>query len=261
MTREGDEWERARLSLVPDERLWELLHENSKTHRYSGVPSDSVVAEVMASLWEELPYLGHRRVPLPPSTLLSVPLGDVLVRRRTPQAFRGESLSLADLSAILLAGYGAVDRPSAVGSRVFRVAPSAGALYPLELYVYPTAVDGLDRGLYHLHAIDRELRLLADTTPGEIASVLVQPELATVASAIVFITAVFERSTFKYGERGYRFVLLEAGHVAQNMNLAAAALGKATVNIGGFFDAEVDRLLGIDGIEHGTIYVLAVGQP
>ena len=77
---------------------------------------------------------------------------------------------------------------------------------------------------------------------------------------IVFITAVFERSVFKYGDRGYRFVLLEAGHVAQNINLAVTALGLGCVNIGGFFDRDIDEFLGIDGLTHSSVYLMAIGK-
>jgi SagB-type dehydrogenase family enzyme len=71
---------------------------------------------------------------------------------------------------------------------------------------------------------------------------------------------MFERSTFKYGERGYRFVLLEAGHVAQNLSLTACALGMGCVNIGGFFDRKVDELLELDGLHQSTIYMAGVGD-
>lgn len=74
------------------------------------------------------------------------------------------------------------------------------------------------------------------------------------------VDAVFERSTFKYGDRGYRYALLEAGHVAQNLNLAATALNYGCVNIGGFFDRKIDQFLGLDGLTHSTIYMMLIGQ-
>lgn len=80
------------------------------------------------------------------------------------------------------------------------------------------------------------------------------------SSLLVFITAMFERSIFKYGDRGYRFVLLEAGHAAQNLNLVSNALGLGSLNIGGFFDREMDDFLGLDGITHSTIYMVAIGK-
>jgi SagB-type dehydrogenase family enzyme len=88
---------------------------------------------------------------------------------------------------------------------------------------------------------------------------LVQPELAQGASLIIFLTAIFERSIFKYKERGYRYILLEAGHVAQNLNLVANAFGLGCVNIGGYFDREIDDLLDLDGVTHSTIYMIAIG--
>jgi SagB-type dehydrogenase family enzyme len=77
---------------------------------------------------------------------------------------------------------------------------------------------------------------------------------------MVFITALFQRSTFKYGPRGYRFAFLEAGHVAQNINLASTAMGLGSVNICGYFDREIDELLGIDGLKHSTIYMIGIGK-
>jgi SagB-type dehydrogenase family enzyme len=77
---------------------------------------------------------------------------------------------------------------------------------------------------------------------------------------VIFITSVFERSVFKYGDRGYRFIFLEAGHVAQNINLVAYGLGLASVNIGGFLDRRVDDFLGLDGLTHSTIYMIAIGE-
>ena len=78
-------------------------------------------------------------------------------------------------------------------------------------------------------------------------------------AAPLFVTAEFARSTFKYGERGYRFVLLEAGHLAQNVNLAAAGLGLGCLDVGGYYDRQVDEWLGLDGVTHSTVYLLALG--
>ena len=98
-----------------------------------------------------------------------------------------------------------------------------------------------------------------DETP-KVAEALLQPDIAQDASLILFLTAVFERSIFKYADRGYRYILLEAGHVAQNLNLVANGLGLGCVNIGGFFDRQVDDLLDLDGLTHSTIYIIAIGK-
>jgi len=140
--------------------------------------------------------------------------------------------------------------------------PSGGALYPLEIYFYTEYVEGLAAGLYHYNPSANNLRhLFAGGLSNQIAVALVQPDLMRGSSVMFFITAVFERSTFKYGDRGYRFTLLEAGHVAHNMNLTALGLGLGSVNIGGFFDRQIDELMGLDGVKHSTIYLLGVGKP
>jgi SagB-type dehydrogenase family enzyme len=92
-----------------------------------------------------------------------------------------------------------------------------------------------------------------------ISARLAQPEIARDASLIIFITALFERATTKYGERGYRFALLEAGHVGQNLALVASALDVAAMSVGGYFDYLIDELIEIDGITHSTVYLHAFG--
>jgi SagB-type dehydrogenase family enzyme len=86
-----------------------------------------------------------------------------------------------------------------------------------------------------------------------------QANLAFDASLMLMITAAFNRSTFKYGARGYRFALLEAGHVAQNVNLAVTELGLGCFNVGGFYDRVADRFLGLDGLGQSTVYMTAIG--
>ena len=87
-----------------------------------------------------------------------------------------------------------------------------------------------------------------------------QPDVIESAAAVILITAVFQRTTFKYGERGYRFALIEAGHVAQNIDLIAGALRLPAANLGGFFDREVEALLDVDGVEQSLVYAVAVGS-
>jgi len=254
-------WEQICLSEPEDERVWELYHENSKTHRFSSGPADAEAVAVMLRLSEDLEYAGMEAVDLPELDLPPAPLREAILGRRTPLSFADRPLALGDLSCLLQAGYGTVPRPSVVGQRVFRTVPSGGALYPLEIYVYARSVADLDEGLYHFRATRPAVqRLETPTTVDLIAPMFVQPDLIRTAGAVIFVTAVFERSTFKYGERGYRFALLEAGHVAQNISLTATVLGGAAVPLGGFFDREVEELLAIDGVEHSMLYAVAVGS-
>jgi SagB-type dehydrogenase family enzyme len=172
------------------------------------------------------------------------------------------TLTLRRLSTLLHYAYGvrAYDDSTPL-HRSLRVVPSAGALYPLEIFVYCKHINGLASGLYHYNSVKMNLRRLrqADETR-KLTAAIIRPDVTLGSSLLIFITAVFERSVFKYGDRGYRFVLLEAGHVAQNINLAANALGLGCLNVGGYYDREIDEYLDLDGVTHSTIYVVAVGK-
>lgn len=194
-----------------------------------------------------------------------MPLGAAITNRVSIRNLRPTTLALGDLAALLHHAYG-VTRSNAGTDmpRSFRAAPSGGALYPLEIYVHTKHVAGLDPGLHHFSVLSNELRQVraGDLSPRIYdALVFFQSHLAYNATALFFLTAVFERSTFKYGARGYRFILLEAGHVAQNLCLAATALGLGSLNIGGYYDDKVDDLLGLDGLTQSTVYMVAIGVP
>ena len=141
--------------------------------------------------------------------------------------------------------------------------PSGGGLYPLELYVLARHVTGLTSGVFHYSAISHAAEPVREfSLPDRFLSELFlgQPYVAA-AAAIVVVTAVVERSLWKYGDRGYRYILLEAGHAAQNLNLAATALGLGTFNLGGFFDADLAGLLGLDEEFEVPLYGIAIGMP
>ncbi|WP_225421557.1 SagB/ThcOx family dehydrogenase [Sphingomonas parva] len=257
-------WERAAIGQGAPDLLWEWFHENSKTGRFDPFPTnDAVVAEMQARL-ESLDYASYPLVALPQTrTPLAAPLDEVLAARESARGMAPGPVTLEQLGSLLFWAYGVTrDNVGTVHPRPFRTIPSGGGLYPLELYFHSSHVEGLAPGLYHYSAAHHHLRRLAAGDHGDrIAAALVQPELAASASIVFFVTAMFERSTFKYRDRGYRFVFLEAGHLGQNLTLAAIAMGLKATSIGGFFDRDVDKLLHIDGINHSSIYLCAVGHP
>jgi len=200
--------------------------------------------------------LARPAVPLPQASLPEVALADAIRRRRSARAFGGGSVTLHELAALLDAAYGVTSRSEGV---LFRSVPSGGALYPLELYVRAARVDGLEPGLHHLDPLRRVLERLADRGP--VVPLSPYDEFLDAAAALVVVTGVFWRSRFKYGLRGYRFTLLEAGHVGQNLLLAAVALDLAALPVGGFYDRRVERVLGVDGVNESPLYLFAVGRP
>ncbi len=138
---------------------------------------------------------------------------------------------------------------------------SGGALYPLELYVIALAIDGVEPSVSHYNPFRHSLELLGPVDRKSVRSTLVDPALADAAGALIVVTALFWRSRFKYGARGYRFSLLEAGHVVQNALLAAAALRLQALPVGGFYDRRLDGLVGADGLDEASVYALLLGGP
>ena len=257
-------WQDIYLPASQDERPWELFHENSKLGRYQQPLSDDQVLSRMATFYDSLPYEGYHRIQLPePFFPLQAPLGETMVKRNSVRTFRTSPVSFTHLAALLQYSYGVTrSNEGTPFPRPFRTVPSGGALYPLEMYVHVKNVEGLPPGLYHFNPAQNSICcLLEGDQTAHIAQAVVQPAVIKESAIQVFLTAIFERSTFKYGDRGYRFVLIEAGHVAQNMNLVSTSLGLGLLNIGGFFDREIDDWLSIDGITHSTVYMLALGTP
>jgi SagB-type dehydrogenase family enzyme len=259
----GEIWQEVLLPSGNEDHIWELFHENSKIGRHSNGLSNEEVRERMAEFHESLPFEGYPTVGLPQSLMpLPLQLDKAIVSRVSVRDLVPCMLNLETLSTLLHYAYGMTrENKNTTLPRPFRVVPSGGALYPLEIFFHTAYVEGLRAGLYHYNPSKNRLCLLQEKNSSQtISEALVQSNFAFDACLIIFITAIFERSVFKYGDRGYRFIFLEAGHVAQNVNLVAHALGFASVNIGGFLDRLVDDFLGLDGLTHSTVYIVAIGK-
>jgi SagB-type dehydrogenase family enzyme len=251
------------LPLSTDDQLWELFHENSKLSKYGAPRSDREILATMRSMHEALVYEGYPHIALPdPIKPLNLTLDRAIIARSSVREMTPSPLALNDVATLLDYAYGVTRENAGTSSpRAFRVIPSAGALYPLELYFYSNHVENLSAGLYHYNARHHYLTMVQTIEePAGLAACLVQPQLALTSSILFVISALFERSLFKYGERGYRFIMLEAGHLAQNFNLVGHALGLGAVNIGGFFDREIDRFMKFDGVTQSAIYLVALGK-
>ncbi|MBB2909820.1 SagB-type dehydrogenase family enzyme [Streptosporangium becharense] len=247
-----------------EEAVWESYHENSKTSRatphlyFDRHPSDSTVVAMMNRLRETKPHRDRPRIALPYDLPGSeIDLDEALTGRESARGFGPGPIATADVAKVLRCAYG-VTRSNADGTypRPFRTVPSGGALYPLELYVWARDVTGLGRGLHHYDPTTHELH---DLGPFEAGGCFVQKDLVAAAPAVVLVSAIFQRSAYKYGERGYRFVLIEAGHAVQNAVLAACGRGLAAVPVGGYFDRELDALMGLDGLHESVVYTLLLG--
>lgn len=208
-------------------------------------------------------YAGAPRTSLPGRDFrLGADLGDVLERRRSVRHFSGEELSIEALGRLLFASYGCASRRRHEGVGGYqRPAPSAGGLYPIEIYAILSNVSGAADGVYHYDATAHAIELLRAGRYGEtMIDLTMGQDMVREANAIFVLTAVRDRTMFKYGQRGYRFLYLDAGHVGQNLYLVATALGLGPVGIGGFLDREIAELCRWPQGED-ALYVIAVGQP
>lgn len=179
---------------------------------------------------------------------------EAVLLRRSVRQYKDEPLTLAELSQLLWAAQG-ITNPGG-----FRTAPSAGALYPLELYIAAGNVEGLSPGIYRYESDGHGLENIADgDVRDDLCSAALDQSAVKDAAAVIVFSAVFERTTGKYGERGIRYVHIEVGHAAQNVYLQAASLGLGTVVIGAFDDDEVKKAMNMDESEE-PLYIMPVGK-
>jgi len=189
-------------------------------------------------------------------------LMDLLARRRSHRDFAPCEMPVEHVSALLAAGYGAIAPARFSGQTAFlrRTVPSAGGLFPLEMYAFTQRVRGLEDGLYHYDVVAHSLQLLhrGNLWPTLEPMFYAYPFMKD-ANLVVAMAAVFRRIQTKYGPRGYRYALLECGHVAQNICLRGSELGLETLCMGGFLDSSLNELLRLRPKEEGTLYTVAAG--
>jgi SagB-type dehydrogenase family enzyme len=189
-------------------------------------------------------------------------LDDALRDRRSQrEPFSGEAIDRAELGALLDLSAGVTG-----GSARLRAWPSAGALHPIDLHALVLVGAGLERGAYKYdpgcHALVRGPTGRGQELEGDLLRRTILADTVGGGAALaVVLTAVFERTQAKYGERGYRFVLLEAGHAAQNLLLVAQSMGLAAAPIGGFCEDALARTLGVDPAKESPVHVVLFGKP
>ena len=191
------------------------------------------------------------KIDLPePDTSGDLSVEAAIEQRRSVRQFTDEALTTAQLGQLAWAAQGITDE-----ARGFRAAPSAGALYPIELYLVTA------EGVYHYLPEPHSIEVLREddrrTTPAQAA---LGQQSVHGAPLVMVVTGVFARTTAKYGDRARRYVFMEAGHVGQNVHLQAEALGLGSVPVGAFDDAAVGDCLGIPD-DHAPLYLIPVGHP
>ncbi|HOT94982.1 MAG TPA: SagB/ThcOx family dehydrogenase [Methanoregulaceae archaeon] len=201
-------------------------------------------------------------IPLPDPSEFDVPpldLWEAIVRRESVRDYTPDPISLQELSYLLFATQGV--RTVVGGEYTLRTVPSAGARHAFETYLLIQRVDGVPPGLYRFLALDHRLR---EIEPGRrvgrrVAAACYHQPFVGEAAVVFLWTAVPYRMTWRYGERGYRYLFLDAGHVCQNLYLAAEPIGCGVCAVGAFDDEAAAAALGLED-DQFLVYVAALGR-
>lgn len=198
----------------------------------------------------------NERIKLPePKYDSSTSVEQALLNRRSVREYKDEPMRLTEVSQILWAAQGISDP-----RRGFRTAPSAGALYPLDVYVVIGNVEGVAKGVYKYEPHEHELLMVRNGNVRDEMAVAALGQTWVGGGAIIIVfSAVYERTTQKYGNRGIRYVHMEVGHAAQNVYLQAVSLNLGTAVVGAFEDEEVRKILNMSDEEH-PLYIVPVGK-
>lgn len=182
----------------------------------------------------------------------------VVQQRRSYRDFVDDAITKADLSQLLWASQGITHVEHGYE---LRAAPSAGALYPIETYLVINNVKDVEEGIYHYNVKEHCLEQIKAGHYGEaIAHAALDQSMCARANVTFIWTAIFQRSKWKYSQRAYRYIYLDAGHIAHAVALAAVALGLASCQIAALYDDEVNAFLDLDGKEESVVYMSVVGK-
>lgn len=211
------------------------------------------------------------RISLPEPAIPEISFAEVVRNRRSRRSFECRALALQEIGSLLFGALGETGKLAAgledeIPVNVsLRSIPSGGGLNPTRVFLVALPEGDLPAGIYHYdapdHALEQVKPLSDQTHEALFAAFPIHPQVVDLsrAAAIFFITSKFWRSRAKYGPRGYRYCLQEAGAACQNLSLTAVAIGLAHVVLGGFYDDEVHCCLGIDGVDHAVVTAIAVG--
>lgn len=239
----------------------EIFHQSSKDH-LKNHPFVSANPAEWPDEWKTTYYKTYPRLPkiLLDDDPFKTDFFDVLKKRKSQRNFSSVPITKKEISLLLKYSCGNIG-PSKNG-RERRAQPSGGARFPLEVYplIFRSSEDLLS-GVYHYGVKNHSLDVLEkkDFSATDISTFFTYPWMKDASLAFV-ITAVFQRNQNKYGERGYRYILHEAGHIAQNMYLIAAALNLKCCALGGTWDENLEKLIDIDGVTESVVYAIAVGK-
>lgn len=235
-------------ALYDSPELYNIFHHDSKYDP----PQKNPPNKQPVTLFKSYPRFPLIKLPKPTKSYSD--LDNIMINRKSVRNFHNK-LTLKDISKILYFSLGLYDYSHPYTSKRFH--PSAGKRYPLEAYVL-SLNSSLSTGGYHYNIKTHNLEELVLCNKGHITE-LFSEEFIQNASIIICLSSVFRRSTSKYSDRGYRFSLIESGHVGQNIHLSATALNKFSCPIGGFYDEKINNFFKLFPLQEAIIYTYAIG--
>ncbi|SEI20834.1 SagB-type dehydrogenase domain-containing protein [Rhizobium tibeticum] len=251
-------------------RLSQDYHEATKTSEFlfsfgaeDPKRSPAMMEIINAVAGKSKNYGYFPRINLTPATWenLDTPIGTLIKSRRTNRKLLEKPITLEELSTLLVYGAG-INGAIGIGentSRDGRTYPSGGGLYPLEIYPIILNVEGVEEGVYHFDVRNQCINCLeSGDVRTKVKEAYLGEKMLEKAAVCFFVTAIFKRTSFKYGERAYRLVNIEAGHLIHNVMYVGQALGLSIIPINGFFDRRLEKLINVDGIEESILYT-AIG--
>lgn len=240
----------------------QLYHQNTKKISKM-IPWDS---SLWPDEWKTTYYKSYFRMPNIDlgNENISFDLFEAIQKRSSKRELRGDKISKRDLSILLKYSCGNTFKKEDESDKWHRAQPSGGGRFPIEVYGLLTRPEeSLKPGLFHYNVKNHQLDMLLEKEFfKEELDNIASYEFVKDASLIIFMTAVFARSQAKYGDRGYRFILQESGHIGQNIYLICEALGLKCCSLGGFriSDEEIEKILDIDGTTESLVYTIVVGK-
>ncbi len=245
-------------------RFSDSFHQKSKNRLAEKRPAENDAIETSEE-WVTVHYKSYPRAKKIKLTGAK-PSGEIsslIEQRKSERIFSKQPVTLDAVSALLRYSCGIQKRDENAdqGDTYHRAQPSAGGRFPIEIYLANFVSGEIPSGIFHYDVREHQLDLLfmRQFTESDFSMLFTYPWVSK-ASCVLLLTGVFERNQVKYGERGYRQMLIESGHIGQNIGLVASALGLKSVMLGGTFDDSIEKLLDIDGITESLLYSVAIGS-
>lgn len=253
-----------------------IAHENSKFDYYQGRKAGLNISGFNNSFFHERasqpfkPYSGKKFISFEDNQYESVVKNenvfDLISQRRSIREFVKYSITKSELYSLCHYSYGVHDRTKIreleEGEWCYRAVPSGGALYPLEIYIVLFDSE-MESGLYHYRPDTNGVELLDKGNFYHSLKDQIKAEPVVDlknSSGVILISSIYERNMIKYGDRGYRFILQEVGHVGMNFSLICEAIGLGSCMVGGYFDNDVNSFVGLDGTSETIQNVIVFGK-